>query len=410
MAEAPLAGLRVALIHPAWHSCGTATVVASQARAYRELGASVVSLALSDHPAFGLTPQQFTQAYFEATPELAADRRLLAGMSTAALCNPLKIAALGWQFAHADYASTYVSLAENTPVPAELSARRVDFIHCNHFFCMPLAERLRATHGCPVLLDTHDVQADQYVLRGSSGWHVPPRASYEAMIATELGWLRRADLLVHLNLEEEGHFRMLLPERRHALLYPAVDPMPAAGEGQEFVVIASGNLPNVLSIQWFLREVMPRAGDLPLAIYGNVDVAIRGRDPTLWGRYSSHFRGRVSDLARAYRNAACVLLPTREGHGLSIKTVEALSTGAPVIATPHAFRGIGIDLAGLSDVTLADDAESFAAALRAMAGQPRQPAACITSPTRRLYEAEFSPAAYRQRLAGLVGSLLPAGT
>lgn len=407
MTEAPLAGLNVALIHPAWHSCGTATVVASQARAYRELGAQVVSLGLSDNPAFGLAPKRFSYAYFQATPELAADRRLLAGMSAAALRKPLKIAALGWHFAHADYASTYVTLAENTPLPADLSAGRIDLIHCNHFFCMPLAERLLATHGCSVLLDTHDVQAEQYVLRGSSGWHVPPRATYDAMIATELDWLSRADMLVHLNSEEDRRFRALLPDRRHALLYPAVDPMPAALEGQEFVIVASGNLPNVLSLQWFLGEVMPRAGDLPLAIYGNVDAAIRGRDPTLWSRYASHFRGRVDDMARAYRNAACVLLPTRKGHGLSIKTLEALSTGAPLIATSHAFRGIDVDLARLTNVTLADDAEGFAAALRAAAAQPPQPASTTNSPTRRLYEAEFSPAAYRQGLAGLVGSLLP---
>jgi glycosyltransferase involved in cell wall biosynthesis len=165
-------------------------------------------------------------------------------------------------------------------------------------------------------------------------------------------------------------------------------------------------VPNILSLEWFLREVMLRAGDIPLAIYGNVDAAIRGRDPALYSRFARHFRGRVDDIARAYRQAACVLLPTTEGHGLSIKTIEALSSGAPVIATRHAFRGIDIDPASLANVTLADDAEAFAGALRKATAERPNTAARPTSPTRRLYEARFSPAAYRAGLAQLVAPLL----
>src|SRR5437764_10163219 len=87
--EIPLAGRTVALIHPAWHSCGTATVVASQARAYRELGARVLSVALSDQPIFGLAPAAFRRAYLRATPELVADRRALTGVGRGGVLNPL---------------------------------------------------------------------------------------------------------------------------------------------------------------------------------------------------------------------------------------------------------------------------------------------------------------------------------
>jgi glycosyltransferase involved in cell wall biosynthesis len=99
-------------------------------------------------------------------------------------------------------------------------------------------------------------------------------------------------------------------------------------------------------------------------------------------------------------------LPTTEGHGLSIKTIEALSSGAPLIATRLAFRGIEIDPASLRNVTIADDAEAFAAALRKAAAASADAGARETSPTRRLYEARFSPAAYRDGLVQLVGPLL----
>ena len=404
--ETPLAGRTVALIHPAWHSCGTATVVASQARAYRELGARVLSIGLSDQPVFGLAPAAFRRAYLKATPELVADCRVLTGVGRGTLLNPFAMGRIGWDFAHGNHAATYVAFALNSAVPPAIAAEPIDLVHCNHFFCMPLATALRASQGCAVFLDTHDIQTKQYVLRNQGSPYLRPRATFEAMLATELHWLGMADLLIHLNSEEDAAFRELLPRRRHTLLYPAVDPMPAGPGGDDFAIVASANVPNILSLEWFLREVMLRAGDIPLAIYGNVDAAIRGRDPALYSRFARHFRGRVDDIARAYRQAACVLLPTTEGHGLSIKTIEALSSGAPVIATRHAFRGIDIDPTSLANVTLADDAEAFAGALRKAAAERPNTAARPTSPTRRLYEARFSPAAYREGLAQLVAPLL----
>jgi len=407
--EAPLAGRTVALIHPAWHSCGTAAVVASQARAYRTLGARVLSLALSDHPFFGLSQESLARSYLRATPELVADGRLVTGIGRRAGLNPSKIGQVGWNFAHGNFARTYVELAENSAVPAELAAERIHVIHANHFFTMPLAERLRVARGCPLLLDSHDVQARQYVLRNEGGWYLPPRASYEAMLKTELAWLARADRLLHLNSAEEAAFRTLLPESSHTLLYPAVDPMPTGPGGGDFVVVASSNVPNILSLEWFLREVVPRAGDLRLSIYGNVDAAIRSRDPGLYGRHSRSFRGRVDDIGAAYATAACVLLPTIEGHGLSIKTIEALSSGAPLIATRLAFRGVEIDPASLANVTVAEDAAAFAEALRRHAAARPDPAARPGSPTRRLYDTLFSPQAYQERLAGLIAPLLGSG-
>ncbi len=41
----PLKGRRVALVHPAWHSCGTYRVVLGQIAAYRALGAEVFPIA-----------------------------------------------------------------------------------------------------------------------------------------------------------------------------------------------------------------------------------------------------------------------------------------------------------------------------------------------------------------------------
>ena len=46
----PLAGKTVAVVHAAWHSCGSYQVNVSQAAVYKALGAHVISLAVREWP------------------------------------------------------------------------------------------------------------------------------------------------------------------------------------------------------------------------------------------------------------------------------------------------------------------------------------------------------------------------
>ena len=98
-----------------------------------------------------------------------------------------------------------------------------------------------------------------------------------------------------------------------------------------------------------------------------------------------------------------VLLPTTEGHGLSIKTVEAMSTGLPLVATSLAFRGMEINPAHLCNVFIADDPAEFATAVRTATkwrGDPRM------SDTREFYLKNFSPEGYAARLGEIACKLI----
>src|ERR1019366_2199198 len=154
------------------------------------------------------------------------------------------------------------------------------------------------------------------------------------------------------------------PKARHALVYPAVAPVPLSEKGRGIMIVASDNYANFVSMRWFLNGVLPLAGDVAVSIYGNIDVGVKNRDRALYEAHRALFKGRIADLGAVYAYAACILLPTVEGHGLSIKAVEALSSGAPLIATTAAFRGMGVDSSRLANVTLREDAPGFAAALR----------------------------------------------
>jgi glycosyltransferase involved in cell wall biosynthesis len=401
-----LSGRRIVLIHPAWHSCGSHQVFVSQAQAYRALGATVFSLAIADFP--GWTAGSLAhRAYLEATPDLIAERRYFAGMPAHHMARPAFLHAL-WQWLHGDAASMLLATAGSAQLSDEiLGLADIDLIHCNHFFCVPVARRLKGKRSCPILLDTHDVQARQFALRNEGRFLLPPKARYEDMLALECDEMRNADLLIHLNHEEAQSWRALLPDQAHALIYPALKPMPTGPGGADVIIVASANYPNYLSLKWFLEKVRPRAAEVPLRIIGNIDQIFKARAPELFAEHSGLFCGRIDDLAGAYASAGLILLPTISGHGLSIKAVEALSSGAPLIATKEAFRGIDIDPATLANVTLVADAEAFAEALRRLAAKPsassqdRQ-----ASDTRRLYEQLFSFDAYQHALGAAVTPLL----
>lgn len=404
----PLAGKTVAVVHAAWHSCGSYQVNVGQICAYKALGARVVSVAMMDAPSGG-PPTGRWSFYLAASRDIGADRRLFTGPPRFALLTPGLLKDGWWKLIHGDQASWLVELARRAPLPDGVETESIDLVHANHYFTMPLVETLIARRPAPVMIETQDIQARQYALRNRGGFFIPPYATYDDMLKVELDWMRRADVNLHLNEEEHIAFSRLLPEARHALVYPAVAPVPRGPGGREIVIVASDNYGNFVSLRWFLTQVLPLAGGVPVAIYGNIDGGVRSRDKALYESHRHLFKGRVADIGAVYAGAACVLLPTTDGHGLSIKAVEALSSGAPLIATKQAFRGMGVDPGALANVTLAEDAAGFAAALRDFHARMEAGEASIPragSDTRRLYDEVFSADAYARALAKVVVPLV----
>ncbi|MCB1539776.1 MAG: glycosyltransferase [Rhodoblastus sp.] len=405
--ELPLAGKTVAVVHAAWHSCGSYQVNVSQAAVYKQLGARVISLAVREWPPgqSDLSSPRWRD-YISHTQDMPADERYYANMPGAIFARPAFWGELYWPLIHGDHARATAAMTKFARLPDELALRSIDLIHCNHFFCIPAARNLSAT--APLVIETQDVQALQYDLRNEGIFVVPPRATYDQLLATELDFLRKADLLVHLNAEEWETFEKLLPEMRNALVYPAVEEAPTGPGGGDIVIVASGNFPNTLSVEWFLEHVAPKAPHAQVKIAGNVDGALKTRNPALYEKWKHLFLGRVDDIGAIYANAGLVLLPTTEGHGLSIKAVEALSSGAPLIATPQAFRGMKVDPAQLANVALCASAEEFAAALEAaaVAGPAINPlaagAARERNDTRQFYDENFSHAAYLRKIRDIV--------
>lgn len=406
MSEAGFAGRRVALVHPSWHSCGTYRVVLGQIEAYRAMGAEVFPIAVSSDPGFVPGRDWIWKSFAQATPELDAGLRFYGGAPFHAVLGPRFLTRTLWPYLHGDQAAIRLGMAARAKLPRELAARDYDLVHCNHFFLMPVARRL-ARGRAPILLDTHDLQARQFELFNARMPWLSPRVAYEQMLAQELEAMRGADLLLHLNAQEAEDFRALLPEKRHALLYPPTPSAPTGPGGADIVIVSSNNTANVESVIWFLREIAPKAPGVAVKIAGNVDAGVRAGAPELYEAHKGRFLGRVDDPGAVYAGAKLVLLPTISGTGLSIKTVEAMSSGLPIIATPQALRGMDAEAFQLPGVSVVETADDFAGALTVSAADsPPRESDRSASPARAYYESRFSLPAYRRSLATLAKPLL----
>lgn len=138
--------------------------------------------------------------------------------------------------------------------------------------------------------------------------------------------------------------------------------------GRLLFIGSFAHLPNLLAVEFFLKEVWPRLASCSPQLH-----IIAGRD---YEKYLEHYRDRVEvqldqpgvevegfvgDVRPAYRRAAVVIAPLVVSAGTNIKVLEALAMGKAVVSTPAGIHGLELE-AG-REVLVASDAPGLASAI-----------------------------------------------
>jgi glycosyltransferase involved in cell wall biosynthesis len=200
---------------------------------------------------------------------------------------------------------------------------------------------------------------------------------------------RSADAVVAVSPDEARLVRTLAPAARvvvapNGVDVDAVSPTPP-GDALLFVGLLSYG-PNRDAMEWFARDVLPRlAAEDP-------EILVAGRDPgpglQALAREQPKLRllDFVPDLAPLYARAAIFVNPMRGGGGTRLKMLGAMAAGKAVVSTTLGAEGLA--LTSGRDVVLADTAEEFAAAVRALL-RDRPRAARLGRAARTLVEARY---------------------
>lgn len=121
------------------------------------------------------------------------------------------------------------------------------------------------------------------------------------------------------------------------------------------------HLPNVQAAEWLVKHVVPRVRAKCDAV--KFRIAGPGLTPKMQRRFAVpnvETLGWIDDLDALYADTAVSLAPLQAGTGVSIKVLEALARGVPMVATHIGARGTP---AGLGGAVIADEPQSFAEAI-----------------------------------------------
>jgi polysaccharide biosynthesis protein PslH len=156
-------------------------------------------------------------------------------------------------------------------------------------------------------------------------------------------------------------------------------------------IVFTGNMnwpPNEDAAERFARDILPAVrARVPDASFWIVGAEPSARVRNLASIAGVHVTGTIEDIRPWIWSAAVYASPLRFGLGVKNKILEAMASGAPIVATPRSLSGT--PLIDGRDVLIADDDAKFAdAVVRLLSDSGLR--SSIASEARRRAESEYS--------------------
>jgi polysaccharide biosynthesis protein PslH len=300
-----------------------------------------------------------------------------------------------------------------------LTSTAFDVVNVEHPFLAHL--RLsQAPAGAPLpvrVLDEHNIEFDLARQQAGNEQGLARRihnsANWPKIQREEVEAFRSFDGTTFCSEADEQRAHALVPSMRSAVVPNAVDvehfkPSPSSSPSDGRTVMFFGAInyfPNVDGLLYLLREVWP----LLEKAHPEARLKIVGQYPTpqilAYQGPRVEVTGKVDDLRPHLSGAAVTVVPLRVGGGTRFKILEAMAMGRPVVSTSLGAEGISAEPG--TDILIADDAASFAAAVGRVLDEPAL-ATQLGQRGRALVEHHYSWEAAGGRLEAFFQELLEA--
>jgi glycosyltransferase involved in cell wall biosynthesis len=261
-----------------------------------------------------------------------------------------------------------------------------------------LAALLRSISGWPpAVLCVHDSKALRYreFAEYSSGAKARVHLRLLSLLARhqERRWFRYADRVVVTSPSDAQALAGATSAERITVIANGVDleyfayrPAPEAGR-----IVFTGNMswpPNEDAAEHFARDIMPAVRSrVPEASFWIVGADPSPRVQNLASMPGIHVTGTVTDIRPWIWSAAVYASPLRFGLGVKNKILEAMASGAPIVATSRSLSGTPL-IEG-RHAMIADDDVKFAESVVRLLDEPALRES-LSREARRKVEAENS--------------------
>ncbi|MGA9722498.1 MAG: glycosyltransferase [Candidatus Binatus sp.] len=261
-----------------------------------------------------------------------------------------------------------------------------------------LAALLRTTRrGLPEILCVHDSKALRYQefagYAGRARERVRLRLLSVLARRQERRWFRYADRVVVTSPSDAQALAGAVNSQRIAVIPNGVDleyfayrPAPEAGR-----IVFTGNMswpPNEDAAEHFARKILPAIQKrIPAASFWIIGAQPSMRVQDLARLPGVHVVGTVADIRPWISSAAVYASPLRFGLGVKNKILEAMASGAPIVATSRSLSGT--PLSAGRHALIADDDVNFGDSVARLLTDPALRES-LSREARRKVEAEHS--------------------
>jgi GT2 family glycosyltransferase/glycosyltransferase involved in cell wall biosynthesis len=216
------------------------------------------------------------------------------------------------------------------------------------------------------ILVEHDITYDLYaqMLSHQEDWE--NRRQYERWLRFETQAWREVDCVVTMSEKDRAAVpgSVAVP---NGVDLDRFQPSTEEPEPRRLLFIGSfAHPPNVLGLQFFLREVFPRLERVTLHVIAGQ------RHERFWDLRQDHIEveGFVADVRPAYHRAAVVIAPLVASAGTNIKILEAMAMGKAIVSTEAGINGL--DLNRGSDVVVTNAPEEMAKTIQRLLDSPEE--------------------------------------
>ncbi len=258
---------------------------------------------------------------------------------------------------------------------AQVEAFNPDVIFLDGIHGGVVATDLSKTLNVPIVTRSHNIEHlyQQRLLASARGWRkLRKKLSLTNLESYEKNLLRNSVRFYDISINDLKYWQEKEALTNGRWLSPLInlsenktnDSLPKKlGNDFTYDIVFLGNLyseNNVAGIIWFLTEVMPAIRlQLP-----SVRVLIAGSAPVNKIKQLCNETEGVElkinppSSTEVYSSGCVLINPVSAGSGVSIKSIEMLASGKPIVSTPQGLVGLPQEVHQY--FTIADNAESFA--------------------------------------------------
>jgi len=220
------------------------------------------------------------------------------------------------------------------------------------------------------ILVEHDITYDLYaqmLATGNDDWEI--RRQHELWTGFETAAWRHVDKVVTMS-EKDRALIAGAASIPNGVDLERFQPSAQAPEPRRLLFIGSfAHRPNVMALEFFLRDVFPRLENVTLHVIAGQ------RHQRFWDLQHAgvEVEGFVSDVRPAYQQATLVIAPLVASAGTNVKILEAMAMGKAIVSTEAGIHGLELERG--ADVVVTDSQEAMAAAITRLLENPGERAA-----------------------------------